>query len=115
MTLVKVEIDLQKERPVTVTRFPVVKESKRMVYYADRKKKTPSALYRTSLGKTILVSPIRAQCFVLSFYDDRESAENGVAVMQAKMEILADMEAAMQRCAVRLNEQMEEIYAYMEG
>ncbi len=115
MTLVKVEINLQRDKPVTVTRFQIVKETKKMVYYAEGQKKTPSALARASLGKPIRVSPVRGQCFVLSWADDRESVEVCTAVMQAKMEILSDLEYAMQRCAVRLGEQMEEMYAYMEG
>ena len=115
MTLVRVEINLQRDKPVKVTTLDVVKETNRMVYFTDGKKKTAQALARASLGKPILVTPLFGHFFALSFQDDRASAECCTAVLQGKMELLCEMESAMQRCAVRLNEQMEEIYAMMEG
>ena len=115
MKLVKVEINLTQKKPVALAMFPIVKDTQKMVYYAEGKKKTPSALARASLGKPILVTPVRGHCFVISFHDDRGNAEVCRAVTEEKMELLAEMENAMQRCAVRLNEQMEELYALMEG
>jgi len=115
LKLVKVEINLTQKKPVALTLFPIVKETGRMVYFAEGRKKTPSALARTSLGKPILLSPLRGHFFVLSYHDDRESAENCRAVIEGKMELLSDIQNALQLCAVRLNEQMEEMYALMEG
>ncbi len=115
MILVKVEVNLMRDKPVKISKMDVVKETKRMIYFTDGKKKARQALARTSLGKPILLTPLVGHFFALSFQDDRAGAETNSAVTQGKMEILCEMESAMQRCAVRLGEQMEELYAFMEG
>ena len=115
MILVKVEVNLLRDKPVKVSKMDVVKETRRMIHFQDPGRKGRQALARASLGKAFLITPLIGHFFALSFQDDRESAECCPAVLQGKMELLCEMESAMQRCAVRLNEQMEEIYAYMEG
>lgn len=114
MILVKVEVNLMREKPFQISKMNIEKETRRTIYFQDPGKKGRQALARTSLGKPILLTPLVGRFFALSFQDDRAGAEICPAVTQGKMELLCDMESALQRCAVRLNEQMEELYALAE-
>ena len=113
MTLVKIEIDLRLDKPVEVSYARVVRESKKYIYRSVGAEKE-KALARASLHKPIMESPTRGHYFVLSWTDDRTGIRQSQAVQLGILQLLEELEARMQRCAVRLNEAMEELYAMRE-
>lgn len=114
MTVVRIDINLQRDKPMEISYAQVERDSKKYLYIS-RPGKKPRPLARASLHKPIMESPTRGHYFVLSWTDDRPAIRQSQAVQLGILQLLEELEARMQRCAVRLNEAMEEAYVSMEG
>lgn len=110
MTVVRIDINLIREKPMEISYAKVERESKKYLYLARPGKKA-RPLARTALHRPILSSPVSGVYFLLSETEDRIAVESSEAMQLGAILLLDEMEARMQRCAIRLNEIMDELYA----
>ena len=110
MTVVRIDINLTREKPLEISYARVERESKKYLYLA-RPGKKDQPLARTVLHRPILSSPLSGVYFILSETGDRIAIESSEAMQLGAILLLDEMEARMRQCAIRLNEIMDELYA----
>ena len=113
MTVVRIDINLQRDEPMEIYTARVERDCKKYLYIS-RPGKKPRPLARASLHKPILTSPVSGHYFIMSETEDRTDIESSEAMQLGAVLLLDELKARMQRCAVRLNEAMEELYAMRE-
>ena len=93
MTVVRIDINLTREKPMEISYAKVERESKKYLYLARPGKKA-RPLARTALHRPILSSPVSGVYFLLSETEDRIAVESSEAMQLVMDAFIVNMAIA---------------------